>query len=89
MRVCDDTARSRLTASPAARAPRFVRRRVSGATPTTKVEAVKEVTVRQVPLMLMESPSWQSVRMSAAPEMVRVVPVEASGGVREETTAVG
>jgi hypothetical protein len=63
-----------------------VRRRVSGATPTTKVESVKEVTVRQVPLMLMESPSWQSVRMSAAPDMVREVPPEASEVSTVETT---
>jgi hypothetical protein len=86
MRVCDDTARSRLTESPCASEPRFVRRRVSGATPTVKVESVKAVTVRQVPLTLMESPSWQSMRTGAALEMTRVVPPDASEGLREETT---
>lgn len=65
-----------------------MRRRVSGATPTTKVESVKAVTVRQVPLMLMESPSWQSVRMSAAPEMVREVPPVESEVSTVATTVV-
>lgn len=64
-----------------------MRRRVSGATPTTKVEGVKEVTVRQVPLTLMESPLWQSVRISAAEEMVREVPPVSSEGLSEETTS--
>jgi hypothetical protein len=89
MRVCDETARSRLTESPCAREPRFVRRRVSGATPTVKEESVKEVTVRQVPLTLMESPSLQSTRTGAALEMVRVVPPDASEGLRAETTRGG
>lgn len=51
-----------------------MRRRVSGATPTLKVEVSNSVTVRQVPLTDMLSPSWQSPRMSEAPEMVREVP---------------
>lgn len=58
------------------REPRFVRRWVSGATPTVKVPVGREklVTVRQVPFMEMESPRWQSVRMGAALVIVRVVP---------------
>jgi hypothetical protein len=65
-----------------------VRRRVSGLTPTTKESDVKEVTVRQVPFMLMLSPRWQSVRISAAEEMVREVPPVSSWGLSSET-AVG
>ena len=70
------------------REPRFVRRSVSGAMPTVKVEGVKCVTVRQVPFTLMLSPRWQSVRMGAAEEMVRVVPVMGSA-VREVTSREG
>lgn len=69
-----ETARSKLTLLFCLREPRFVLRSVSGATPTLKVELVKEVTVRQVPLTLMLSPRWQSERISAASEMVSVVP---------------
>ena len=67
------TARSRFTLEDVVREPRFVRRRVSGEMPTTKEVGVKEVTVRQVPLMLMLSPRWASSRMEAQ-EMVREVP---------------
>ena len=43
------TARSRFTLEASFRLPRFVRRRVSGETPTLKVVGVKEVIVRHVP----------------------------------------
>lgn len=69
-----ETARSRFTFDAVRRDPRFVRRRVSGATPTTNVSFVKDVTVRQVPLTEMESPRWQSGRTVAASLMVRDVP---------------
>lgn len=62
-----------------------MRRRVSGATPTVKVLGVKEVTVRQVPFMEIESPRLQSVRMGAALEIVRVVPPVGSEVVMSET----
>lgn len=64
MRVDAKTARSRFTGEEAVKEPRFVRRRVSGATPTVKepVLGVKLVTVRQVPFMEMESPRVQSER---------------------------
>ena len=83
MRVEAETARSRFTEEEAEREPRFVRRRVSGETPTVKwvgvvVEvssAVSEVMVRQVPFMEMESPRWASVRRGVQEVMVRVVPV--------------
>jgi hypothetical protein len=39
-----------------------------------KEDLSNEVTVRQVPLTLMLSPRLQSVRISDALEMVRVVP---------------
>lgn len=64
-----------------------MRRRVSGATPTTKEEGVKEVTVRQVPFTLMLSPRWQSVRISVADDIVRDVPPVSSCGLSSETTA--
>lgn len=51
-----------------------MRRRVSGATPILKVEDVKEVTVRQVPLTAIESPRVQSPRMEAQSLIVIVVP---------------
>lgn len=78
MRVLADTARSRLTRDPLVSEPRFVRRRVSGATPTTNESVSNEVTVRQVPLTLMLSPRWQSARISAAEEMVSEVPFVSS-----------
>jgi len=74
MRVLAETARSRFTRLSFVRDPRFVRRRVSGATPTTKDSDVKEVTVKQVPFTLILSPRWASVRTSEALEMVRLVP---------------
>lgn len=63
-----------------------MRRSVSGATPTLKVEASKAVTVRQVPFMLMLSPRWQSERISEALAMVRVVPPPSACGLSSETT---
>lgn len=69
--------------------PRFVRRRVSGATPTVKEEVVKVVTVRQVPFTLMLSPRWQSDRTSVALEIVRVVPPSEERGLREVTSEGG
>lgn len=74
MRVVALTARSRFTGEDWKREPRFVRRRVSGETPTVNWEGVKEVTVKQVPLMLMLSPKWASVRISAQSEIVIEVP---------------
>lgn len=57
-----------------------MRRRVSGAAETVKVVAdvggEKEVTVRQVPLMEIESPRATSLRMEAQFVMWRVLPVE-------------
>lgn len=57
-------ARSRLTCEDFVRLDRLVRRRVSGAIPTVKDVGLlgesggrRAVTVRQVPLMQMESPS--------------------------------
>lgn len=49
IRVVAETARSRFTLEFSFRLPRFVRRRVSGETPTLKVVGVKEVIVRHVP----------------------------------------
>ena len=51
-----------------------MRRSVSGETPTLKADVVKEVMVRQVPFILILSPKWASVRMSAQLEIVREVP---------------
>lgn len=63
-------------------------RRVSGATPTLKASAVKDVTVRQHPLTAMESPSWQSLRSGEFAGMVNVmaVPLVESLLSRWETT---
>lgn len=86
------TARSRFTREEVDRLPRFVRRRVSGEMPTVKEVGVKEVMVRQVPLMLMLSPRWASSRMEGQ-EMVRDVPPPpaevSSWGWREVTAVVG
>ena len=49
MRVVALTARSRFTGEDWLREPRFVRRRVSGETPTVNCDGVKEVMVRHVP----------------------------------------
>lgn len=86
MRVLAETARSRFTFDPVVSEPRFVRRRVSGATPTVKEDVVKEVTVKQVPFMDIESPRWQSVRTSVALDMVRFVPPSAARGLSSETS---
>lgn len=68
-----------------------MRRSVSGETPTLKLDEENSVTVRQVPLTEMESPRWQSVRMSAQSEMVREVPpppeADASSWLSSETAA--
>lgn len=66
-----------------------MRRSVSGEMPTTKEVVVKEVMVRQVPLMLMLSPRWASVRMEAQLEIVREVPAVASWGSRTVTAGLG
>src|ERR1700709_106357 len=86
IRVVAETARSRLTLLFCLRDPRFVRRSVSGATPTLKEDFSKEMTVRQVPFMLMLSPRWQSSRISEALEIVRVVPPSSDCGLSSETT---
>ena len=82
-----ETARSRLTLLPCLRDPRFVRRNVSGATPTLKEDLSNEVTVRHVPLTLILSPRLQSPRMSEALEIVRVVPPSSDCWLSSETTA--
>lgn len=84
--MVDETARSRLTWLFCFREPRFVRRRVSGATPTLKEDLSNEMTVRQVPFMLILSPRWQSSRISDALEMVRFVPPSSPFGFSSETT---
>jgi hypothetical protein len=84
--VLAETARSRLTLLLCLREPRFVRRKVSGATPTLNEDLSKDVTVRQVPLTLMLSPRLQSVRISEAFEMVRVVPPSSDWWLSWETT---
>jgi hypothetical protein len=58
--------------------------------PTVKLgglEGVKEVTVRQTPLMAMESPRWQSERSGelAGRVMVSEVPPVASEGLSSAT----
>ena len=74
IRVVALTARSKFTFEPSFRLPRFVRRSVSGETPTLNWEGVKDVMVRHVPFMLMLSPKWASLRISAQLEIVRDVP---------------
>lgn len=69
-----ETARSRFTFELCAKLPKLVRRRVSGETPTLNSVDVKDVIVRHVPLILMLSPRWASVRISSQSEMVREVP---------------
>lgn len=83
MRVSARTARSRFTREFWTKEPRFVRRRVSGAMPTVNVPEEEEnvVTVRQVPFMLMLSPSWQSCRMEEAEEIVSWVPPSEDWGL--------
>lgn len=84
------SARSRFTREEeGVREPRFVRRRVSGETPTVKVGVgvgEKEVRVRQVPFMDMESPRWASERRKGGQVMERDVPV--GEGVRAETAVL-
>lgn len=81
-----ETARSRFTLLSFFREPRFVRRRVSGATPTLNEDLSNQVTVRQVPFMLMLSPRLQSDRIEEALEIVRVVPPSSDWGLSSETT---
>ncbi len=88
MRVDAETARSKLTGESFFSSPRFVRRRVSGATPTVKEEEVKDVTVRQVPFTDILSPRWASSRTGEALEIVRVVPPSSEEGLSSETTWV-
>lgn len=58
------------------RLPRFVLLRVSGAMPTLKEsEEGNSVTVRHVPLIHMLSPSFASLRIEEASEMIREVPL--------------
>ncbi|KAM3066378.1 hypothetical protein ACMFMF_011936 [Clarireedia jacksonii] len=85
MRVFAETARSRLTSELTSSEPTFVRRRVSGAHPTVKLSLVKLVTVRQIPLTEMLSPSPQSPRMAAALLIVRVAPYWLSSLMSETT----
>ena len=75
MRVDAVTDLSRLTLLPSFKLPRFVRRSVSGATPNLKDVESKDVMVRQVPFMHIESPRAASVRMEAQSETVREVPL--------------
>ncbi len=65
-----------------------MRRRVSGATPTVKEVGVKEVMVRQVPFMEMESPRWASSKRKVGVVIVRVVPEEEEVE-REEMAGLG
>ena len=81
-----DTALSKLTLLSFFKDPRFVRRRVSGATPTLKEDLSNHVTVRQVPFTLMLSPRVQSERISEALDIVRVVPPSSDWGLSSETT---
>jgi hypothetical protein len=86
--VLADTARSRLTLPCCFKEPRFVRRSVSGETPTTNESLSKDVTVRQVPLTLMLSPKWQSPRISDAEDIVRDVPPLSSWSSTSETAVM-
>jgi len=65
---------SKLTFEPSLRLPKFVLRNVSGATPTLKDDLSNSVTVRQVPLTEILSPSATSLRMESHCEIVREVP---------------
>lgn len=84
-----ETARSKLTLLFSLSDPKFVRRSVSGATPTLKEDLSNEVTVKHVPLILMLSPRWQSPRISEALEIVRVVPPSSDCALSSETTGHG
>lgn len=92
-----ETALSKFKGEEAVRVEREVRRMVSGASPTLKdvglEGGVRAVTVRQVPLMLMLSPRWASVRMEAQSPIVREVPLPPPGVSsrceRERTAGLG
>lgn len=74
MRVDADTALSKFTFDPSTKLPRFVLRNVSGETPTLNEDLSNSVTVRQVPLIEILSPSAASSRMVSHSEMVSEVP---------------
>jgi hypothetical protein len=74
IRVDARTARSRFTCEPFSSFPRFVRRSVSGATPTLNAPLSNSVIVRHVPLTDILSPRCASPSMSCASEMVSEVP---------------
>ena len=68
----------------------MVRRSVSGAIPTVNCVGVKDVTVRQTPLMAMLSPRWASERrLVEGRVMVREVPPVESEGLSSSTTGKG
>ena len=75
MRAVAATDLSRLTLEPCVSEPRFVRRSVSGDTPTLNDDPSNAVRVRHAPLTLILSPSEASERISAQSEMVREVPL--------------
>jgi hypothetical protein len=79
---------SKLTLPPSFNRPRFVRRNVSGATPTLKYSFVNSVTVRHVPLTQMESPRCASSRMEEQLEIVRDVPLPPDEDESREVRAV-
>lgn len=80
-------ARSTLILSPGLKSPRFVRESVSGARPTLKLSLSKVRTVRQAPLQQMLSPMWQSSRIGAAFEIVKMCSVDEVEGSTCETVA--
>jgi len=86
------TARSRLTCTGLEDGGRdwgnVVRRRVSGERSTVKVSLLKEVIVRQVPLTLILSPRWASVRIGLASVIVKVVVWVVSECVIEEIAII-
>lgn len=68
--------------------PKFVLSSVSGASPTLKESVSNSVTVKQAPFTAIESPMWQSSRMAAAEEKVKVKPPSVSSGMREVRVAM-
>lgn len=93
IRVLALTALSKLTLDPCFKAPRLVRRRVSGATPTLNEDLSNSVTVKHVPLTEIESPNAASPKISAQSDMVKEVPfppdVEGSSCCRLVTAKKG
>ena len=92
-----ETARSRFRGEDVVRVERDVRRSVSGERPTLndvgEEGGSRAVMVRQVPLILMLSPRWASVRMEAQEPIVREVPPPppwvSSRWERERTAGLG